>query len=65
MFYRYNTIDIVVGIGLCAIVFGAVLFVVAANGTYQAAMPQAISSEGSADRRLASTQPAEPPPTMT
>lgn len=52
MFYRYNTIDIVVGVGLCAIVFGAVLFVVAANGTYQAAMPQAISSEGSADSQF-------------
>ena len=26
MSYRYNTIDIIVGVGMCAIVFGALLF---------------------------------------
>lgn len=43
MSYRYNTVDIIVGVGMCAILFGALLFFVAANGTYQAAIPQAIS----------------------
>ena len=42
---RYNTIDIIVGVGMCAIVFGALLFFFAANGTYQAAVPQPISIE--------------------
>jgi LPS O-antigen subunit length determinant protein (WzzB/FepE family) len=45
MSYRYNTIDIIVGVGMCAIVFGALLFFFAANGTYQTAIPQPISSE--------------------
>ena len=45
MSYRYNTIDIIVGVGMCAIVFGALLFFVAANGTFQAAIPQPISIE--------------------
>lgn len=40
MSYRYNTTDIIVGVGMCAIVFGALLFFVAANGTYQVAIPQ-------------------------
>lgn len=37
MSYRYNTIDIIVGIGMCAILFGALFFFLAVNGTYQAA----------------------------
>jgi len=45
MSHRYNTIDIIVGVGMCAIVFGALLFFFAANGTYQAAIPQPISIE--------------------
>ncbi len=45
MSHRYNIIDIIVGVGMCAIVFGAFLFFVAANGTYQAAIPQPISIE--------------------
>jgi len=49
MSYRYNTIDIIVGIGMCAIVFGALLFVFAANGTYQANTPQFISVEQPGD----------------
>jgi len=40
MSYRYNTIDIIVGVGMCAIVFGAMLFFVAANGTVLVATPQ-------------------------
>jgi hypothetical protein len=42
---RYNTIDIIVGVGMCAIVFGASLFFVAANGTNQVATPQHLSIE--------------------
>jgi hypothetical protein len=45
MSHRYNTIDIIVGVGMCAIVFGALLFFFAANGTYQAATPQSLSIE--------------------
>lgn len=41
---RDHTIDIAVGAGMCAILFGALLFFVAANGTYQAALPQPSSS---------------------
>ena len=40
MSYRYSTVDMIVGVGMCAILFGAVLFFVAANGTYQTAIPQ-------------------------
>ena len=45
MSHRYNNIDIIVGVGMCAIVFGAVLFFFAANGTYQVAIPQPVSIE--------------------
>lgn len=45
MSYRYNTIDIIVGVGLCAILFGALLIFAAANGTYQVVQPQALVSE--------------------
>ena len=45
MSHRYNSIDIIVGVGMCAIVFGAALVFFAANGTYQAAIPQPVSIE--------------------
>jgi hypothetical protein len=45
--YNYNTTDIIVGVGMCAIVFGALLFFLAANGTIQATPPQAIVMESS------------------
>jgi hypothetical protein len=45
MSYRYNTIDIIVGVGMCATVFGILLFFFAANGTYQITTPQPISIE--------------------
>ncbi|MEO5955957.1 MAG: hypothetical protein ABIR36_09755, partial [Nitrospiraceae bacterium] len=32
---RYTTIDVIVGVGMCAIVFGALLFFVAVTGTFQ------------------------------
>ncbi len=60
MSYRYNSIDIIVGVGMCAIVFGALLFFVAANGTLQPAIPQPISIEQPGDIQLGMTmlQPA-------
>ena len=45
MSHRYNTVDMIVGVGMCAIVFGALLFFFAVNGTYQVAIPQPISIE--------------------
>ena len=47
MSYRYNTTDIVVGVGMCAILFGGLLFFLAANGTYQTVLPQTVASEQS------------------
>ena len=60
MSYRYNTLDIIVGVGMCAIVFGALLFFVAANGTIQAAPPQPVVMESSNDIEVGMTwlQPA-------
>jgi len=49
MSYRYNTIDIIVGVSMCAIVFGAALFFLAASGTLQTAIPQPISIEQPTD----------------
>lgn len=45
MSYRYNTIDIVVGVGMCAILFGGLLLFLAANGTYQTMSPQTLAME--------------------
>jgi hypothetical protein len=45
MSHRYNIIDIIVDVGMCAIVFGTLLFFFAANGTYQVAISQPISIE--------------------
>lgn len=45
MSYRYNTVDIVVGVGMCAILFGALLLFGAANGTYQVTVPEPLSSQ--------------------
>ncbi|HEX5647591.1 MAG TPA: hypothetical protein VFX56_11520 [Nitrospira sp.] len=58
--YRFNTIDIAVGVGMCAILFGALLFFAAAGGTYQAAVPQPSFSEHSMGLELGMTllQPA-------
>lgn len=38
MSYRYNTIDIIVGVGMCAIIFGAALLFIVADGTFQPAL---------------------------
>lgn len=55
---RYTTLDIIVGIGLCAIIFGAFVFFGAADGTLQATLqPIPIETSGfPAD--MASVQPA-------
>ena len=60
MSHRYNTIDINVGVGMCAIVFGGLLVFFAANGTYQAAIPQPIAIEQPVgiEFGMASLQPA-------
>lgn len=34
---KYTTIDVIVGVGMCAILFGALLFFIAATGTFQVA----------------------------
>ena len=60
MSYRYNTIDIAVGVGMCAILFGALLLFVAVNGTYQAIPPQVFAAEQSAsmENGVSALQPA-------
>jgi len=60
MSYRFNSIDVIVAVGMCAIVFGALLFFVAANGTVQAVIPQPLSTELPAGLELGMTwlQPA-------
>ncbi len=60
MSYRYNTIDIIVGVGMCAILFGGLLLFLASNGTYQAVQPQAPSLEQQAgiDNGMSLLQPA-------
>jgi len=45
MSYRFNSIDVIVGVGMCAIVLGALLLFGAANGTFQAVIPQPLSTE--------------------
>jgi hypothetical protein len=58
--YRYNSVDVIVGVGMCAIIFGALLLVVATNGTYQTALPEFFANEESIGARLGMTwlQPA-------
>ena len=60
MSYRYNTIDIIVGVGMCAILFGALLLFLAVNGTYQVVLPNAPGMEQSSsmDNGLRFLQPA-------
>lgn len=59
MSYRYNTTDIIVGVGMCAILFGGLLLFLAANGTYQAVLPQALALEQSSEiTGMSALQPA-------
>ena len=46
MSYRYNSVDIIVGAGLCAIVFSALLFVFATSGTFGAGASQSSAIGG-------------------
>ncbi|MDF0676888.1 MAG: hypothetical protein P0120_21520 [Nitrospira sp.] len=43
MSYRYNTIDIILGVEMCATLFGGLLLFLFANGTHRAVPPQAIA----------------------
>lgn len=54
MSYRYNSIDIIVGVGLCAVLFGAMIFVVATSGALVISGPQAMGL----DEALPSTEAA-------
>jgi hypothetical protein len=45
MSYRYNTFDIIVGVGMTAIVFGALLFFMATTGTFQTGSAEFASLE--------------------
>jgi hypothetical protein len=47
MSYRFNSIDILVGVGLCAIVFGAMVFFVATSGAFLVSGPQSAAIEDS------------------
>lgn len=60
MSYRYNTIDIIVGVGMCAILFGGLLLFLAANGTYQVIQPQtfALEQQAGIDNGMGLLQPA-------
>jgi hypothetical protein len=40
MSYRFNSIDIVVGVGLCAVLFGAMILVVTTSGAFLVSGPQ-------------------------
>lgn len=57
---QYNTIDIIVGVGLCAILVGALLVFAAANGTYQVVQPQVLASgqPATSDTGMSALQPA-------
>jgi len=45
MTYRYSGIDIIVGFGMCAIVFGALFLFVATTGTFLVATPPAMGDQ--------------------
>ena len=47
MSYRFNSLDILVGVGLCAIVFGALVFFVATSGAFLVSGPQTAAIEES------------------
>ena len=44
MSYRYSVLDIIVGVGMSAIMFGTILFVVATTGTFNVMSPLAAES---------------------
>lgn len=52
--YRFNSVDLIVGVGLCGIVFGAMVLVVATSGAFLVSGP----SLGMVEERLPSTEAA-------
>jgi hypothetical protein len=59
MSYRFNSLDILVGVGLCAIVFGAMILVVATSGAFLVSEPQSSAlQEGLPSTEAAWLQPA-------
>jgi hypothetical protein len=59
MSYRFNSIDILVGVGLCAIVFSAMVLVVATSGAFLVSGPQpAVIEEPLPSTEAAWLQPA-------
>jgi hypothetical protein len=52
--YRFNSLDILVGVGLCAIVFGAMVLVFATSGAFLVSGPQS----GAIEEGLPSTEAA-------
>lgn len=57
--YRFNSVDILVGVGLCAIVFGAMVLVVATSGAFLVTGPQpGAIEEGMPSTEAAWLQPA-------
>ena len=59
MSYRFSGLDVVIGVGLCAIVMGALLVVFATSGTFLAAAPpSALDAMGS--HRIAGMEWVQP-----
>jgi hypothetical protein len=58
MSYRFNSLDILVGVGLCAIVFGALVFFVATSGAFLVSGPQPAIEEPLPSTEAAWLQPA-------
>ncbi|HTL60402.1 MAG TPA: hypothetical protein VL261_02045 [Nitrospira sp.] len=57
--YRFNSVDILVGVGLCAIVFGAMALIVATSGAFVVTGPQpGMIEEGMPSTEAAWLQPA-------
>ena len=52
--YRFNSVDIIVGVGLCGIVFGAMVLVIATSGAFLVSGP----SMGTIEEELPSTEAA-------
>lgn len=58
--YRFNSLDIIVGVGMTAIIFGAILLFMATAGSFQPLSPQLASLDSFSDDRTGMTwlQPA-------
>ena len=57
---RYNTLDVVVGVGMCAIVSGALFLFLAVNGTYHVVPTQTLTTgqPATSDIGMSLLQPA-------